>query len=323
MDLTLVIPSYNRANLILQTIESALNQTKAFAEIIVVDDASTDDTLKKLEQFGDVIKVVASSKVGVQEARNIGVRMANTPFVTLCDSDDLLVPTHVERVGDWLKAHDQYDAVYTNHQVFNENGIREDTFSRAPRGFFDGADEQDGFLTNVPDLYVKTCTFQPLLVSGVTLSKDFYLRIGGFDRNFNGVPAEDWEFTLRVVKFGRVALSRESLTLIRRHMGNESKSELRQRLGEIAILEHAINSHGCKEEYKKTFVSVIDRYRLWAFEEAFGTKKMRLAASLFPQLKTKRHSIKFRIKSVIIRLYMKLTNHQQMTSHKIYAEAES
>lgn len=321
MDLCLVIPSYNRANLIVDTIESALNQTMAFAQIVVVDDASTDDTLKKLERFGDRITVIASSKVGVQEARNIGVRAAHTPYITLCDSDDLLLPAHVETISRWLDKHPECDAIYTNHQPFSGDVIQGETFARAPQGFFDGARREGSFLSDIPDLYVKTGMFQPLLVSGVTLKTSFYKDIGGFDQAFNGVPSEDWEFTLRVVRDGSIALCTDSLTLIRRHPGNESKSALRQRLGEIAVIEHALAHHGCPDTYRPSFMAIVNRHRLWAFEEAFGTKKLRLAAAIFPLLRERRHSIKFLIKSIIIRTYMAMTHFRPLPAHVQYADA--
>jgi len=321
MDLCLVIPSYNRTDLIAHTIESALNQTMAFKQIVVVDDASTDDTLKTLERFGDRITVIASTKVGVQEARNIGVRAATTPYVTLCDSDDLLQPSHVEIISSWLDSHADCDAIYTNHQPFNGDVVQVDTFSRAPQDFFEGAHREGNFLTAIPDLYVKTATFQPLLVSGVTLKTAFYKRIGGFDPAFNGVPSEDWEFTLRVVRDGKVALYMDSITLIRRHPGNDSHNALRQRLGEVAVLEHALAHHDCPARYRPTFVAVMNRHRLWAFEQAFGTKKLRLAASIFPLLGERRQSFKFLVKSVLIRLYMATTRFKAPPAHVQYAEA--
>ena len=321
MDLCLVIPSHNRAGLIGFTIESALNQTRAFAQIIVVDDASTDDTLDILRIFGTRITVIASTKVGVQEARNIGVRAASSPYVTLCDSDDLLRPCFVETMSDWLDQHAECDAIYSNHQVFLDDVMQKETFSRAPTDFFENAVKNGSFWTQIPDLYLKTGAFQPLLASGVTLKKSFYTGIGGFDPAFNGVPSEDWEFTLRVLCKGNVALCDAPLTLIRRHHGNESKNALRQRLGEIAVIEHALARHDCAAKYHAALTAIINRHRLWAFEEAFGTKKLRLAAAIFPLLRNRPRSIKFVIKSIIIRLYIAVTHFRAPPPHVQYADA--
>ena len=321
MDISLVIPSYNRADLIIDTIESALHQTQAFAEIIVVDDASSDDTLKRLEVYGDRITVIASEKIGVQRARNIGVEAAHTKYVILCDSDDLLQPKHVEIISNWLDKYPQCDAVYTNHQVFSGKDIRSETFSRAPADFFDGARKEGSFLFDIPDLYLKSATFQPLLVSGVTLKKSFYSKIGGFDPEFDGVPSEDWEFTLRVVNLGNVALCVEPITLIRRHPGNDSASALRQRLGEVVVLEHALQHHKCSTAYHPDLNAIIDGHRLWAFEEAFGRKKLRLAAAIFPLLRKRRSNFKFLVKSVLIRLYMAMPTYKVPSLRTQYADA--
>jgi glycosyltransferase involved in cell wall biosynthesis len=321
MELCLVIPSYNRADLIGDTIESALNQTRPFKQIIVVDDASTDNTLDVLARFGERITVIAAPKIGVQRARNLGVEKATTPYVTLCDSDDLLTPNHVETIANWLDSHDACDAIYTNHQVFTGADIQNDTFSRAPADFFHGSVRDGSFATGIPDLYAKTSTFQPLLVSGITLRTAFYTQIGGFDPAFDGVPSEDWEFTLRVVKQGNVALCMDAITHIRRHPGNESKSRLRQRLGEIAVLEHARLHHGCSDNERKVFQSMIDTHRLWAFEEAFGRKKIPLAATIFPLLGKHTNSLKFRIKSVMIRAYILATNFSPLSPQHQYRDA--
>jgi hypothetical protein len=111
------------------------------------------------------------------------------------------------------------------------------------------------------------------------------------------------------------------LTLIRRHNGNESKNNLRQRLGEIVVMEHAIAHHNCSVHYHPAFVETINRHRLWAFEEAFGTKKLRLAAAIFPLLVDRPRSLKFFVKAMLIRSYMVLTNYRAPPLHTQFAEA--
>ena len=174
LDITLVIPSHNRAKLILETIGSALNQTSGFAKIIVVDDASTDDTLFQLKQFNEQILVIPSEKVGVQAARNIGVEAATTEYVALCDSDDLLEPNFVETVSKWLAEHKDCDSIYSNFVTFDNATISPNKFSAAPPSFFRGSVREGNFCTNIPNLYTKTVNFQPLFSSGVAIKKSFY-----------------------------------------------------------------------------------------------------------------------------------------------------
>ena len=121
--ITLVIPAYNRAHLIVATINSALSQTSLFDEIIIVDDASTDGTIEVLRQFGEKVKVIPSAKVGVQLARNIGVTSAMSTFICLCDSDDLLEPTYVETMKSWLMRHLDNDIIYSNFITFDSKSL--------------------------------------------------------------------------------------------------------------------------------------------------------------------------------------------------------
>lgn len=297
--MTAVIPSYNRANLISETITSALNQTRPFAEIIVVDDASTDDTLSKLRAFGKAVTVIASSKIGVQLARNKGVIASSTPFITLCDSDDLLEPNYVEIVSDWLSQHPECDSIYSNFFTFGKNETSLDKFSFAPKGYFDGSRKDGAFLTKIPGLYEKTVAFQPLFSSGVTIRKDFYQSIGGYNPAFNGIGSEDWEYTLRAVAAGDVALCTTPLVKIRRHDGNDSHDKVRQLLGEVIVLEHALSCHEPAVHYRETILEGINSRRVQAFELAFGTKQYSAAKTILPLITKRPATSKFFIKAKI------------------------
>lgn len=300
--LTLIIPSFNRAGLIIETIQNALNQTVPFAEIIVVDDASTDSTLNDLRQFGDEITVIASSKIGVQRARNRGVSAAKTPYVTLCDSDDLLMPDYVERISAWLEGHGECDTVHSNFCTFNENKVDKDKFSAAPPGYFEGSIKNGDFLSEIPDLYGKTVLFQPLFSSGVTIKKSFYESLGGYDPSFNGVGSEDWEYTLRAVQNGKTSVCLLPLVHIRRHSGNDSTNQIRMLLGEVTVMEHALQHHTAAKNYVQRIESSINTRRIEAFELAFGLKQFDTALSILPSISKTPDRLKFRIKVVLTQL---------------------
>lgn len=89
VDTSVIIPTYNRAGLIGECLESVLSQTRPAREVIVVDDGSTDDTQDVLARFGDRIRTLRQDNAGVAAARNRGLQAARGEWITFLDSDDL------------------------------------------------------------------------------------------------------------------------------------------------------------------------------------------------------------------------------------------
>jgi glycosyltransferase involved in cell wall biosynthesis len=87
---SIIIPTYNRAALVKQTVESALSQDFGSFEVIVVDDGSTDSTKETLAPFGNKIQLFFQDNKGPEEARNLGIRAAKGEYIVFLDSDDLL-----------------------------------------------------------------------------------------------------------------------------------------------------------------------------------------------------------------------------------------
>lgn len=89
VDVSVIVPTYNRAHLVVESIESALRQTTPPREIIVIDDGSTDDTPRALASFGDRIICVRQENQGVGAARNRGMAIARGRYIAFLDSDDI------------------------------------------------------------------------------------------------------------------------------------------------------------------------------------------------------------------------------------------
>ena len=89
---SVLIPVYNRAELVRHAIDSVLSQTLAAHEVIVVDDGSADQTPEVLRSYGTRIKVIRQTNQGVQVARNRAASMASGEYLCFLDSDDLLLP---------------------------------------------------------------------------------------------------------------------------------------------------------------------------------------------------------------------------------------
>jgi glycosyltransferase involved in cell wall biosynthesis len=114
LSVSVIIPTYNRADYIEAAVRSALEQTQPPDEIIVVDDGSTDETPAILARFGLPVIVLRQSNGGEAAARNAGLRRATSDAVLFLDSDDLLMPQCIERCADTLAGRPDVGVVYTD-----------------------------------------------------------------------------------------------------------------------------------------------------------------------------------------------------------------
>jgi hypothetical protein len=101
---TVIVPTYNRADLIGQALDSLLGQTLPPKEILVVVDGSTDGTMAVLEAYGERIRVVRTENGGKARALNLGLSLAGQPFVWIFDDDDVACPDALERLHAALSA---------------------------------------------------------------------------------------------------------------------------------------------------------------------------------------------------------------------------
>ncbi|MFT7649398.1 MAG: glycosyltransferase involved in cell wall biosynthesis [Candidatus Poriferisodalaceae bacterium] len=93
---SVVIPTYNRADLVGEAIDSVLGQSRPPNEVVVVDDGSTDATTPVLAAYGDRIRVVRQSNGGIGRARNAGLDVAGGEFLAFLDSDDIWMNNKLE-----------------------------------------------------------------------------------------------------------------------------------------------------------------------------------------------------------------------------------
>jgi glycosyltransferase involved in cell wall biosynthesis len=114
---SVIIPTYNRARLLAQALESVHAQTHAPLEMIVVDDGSTDDTEAIARKFG--VCYIRQERAGAAAARNRGVTASHGQFLQFLDSDDLLSPRKIEQQVAYLRDHDEARAVYGDSVQFH------------------------------------------------------------------------------------------------------------------------------------------------------------------------------------------------------------
>lgn len=114
---SVIIPTYNQAVYLPETIESVLSQEGVALEVIVVNDGSTDETEKVLESYGDKITVISQPNTGVPSALNAGLERASCDWVSWIASDNVFYPDALKTL---LDAAEDYDFVYADQVEMDE-----------------------------------------------------------------------------------------------------------------------------------------------------------------------------------------------------------
>src|SRR6476646_4704498 len=110
---TIVIAAYQAAGTVSAAISSALEQTRPAAEVIVVDDGSTDDTPAVLESFGERITTIRRENGGLAAARNTAGAAATGEFVAMLDADDAYHPRRLEALAELATVRPDLDLITT------------------------------------------------------------------------------------------------------------------------------------------------------------------------------------------------------------------
>jgi glycosyltransferase involved in cell wall biosynthesis len=120
--ISVVIPTYNRQDLVIEALQSVLAQAFSDMEIIVVDDGSEDQTEEKLQLYRDHIVYVKQANQGVAAARNTGIRQAHGEWICFLDSDDLWLPEKLQVQLQFADRHPEYALIATEIQGMDATG---------------------------------------------------------------------------------------------------------------------------------------------------------------------------------------------------------
>ena len=178
---SVVIPTYNRAEFVREAIESVLQQDYPDVELIVVDDGSRDCTAAVVGEFGPALRYLWQENRGVSAARNCGVAASTGDLIAFLDSDDLWAPRKVSAQVAYFEAHPEAQACHTD-EVWIRHGVRvnERRIHRKQGGW--------QFLASLP-----RCLISP---SAIMMRRRLWERLGGFDES---LPAcEDYDLWLRL-----------------------------------------------------------------------------------------------------------------------------
>ncbi|MFZ5647361.1 MAG: glycosyltransferase family 2 protein [Bacillota bacterium] len=112
---SVIVPTYNRAGMLVNALDSVLEQTFGDFELIVVDDGSTDKTGEVIKKYSGKVRYFAKENGGVASARNLGLKKAGGELVAWLDDDDFFYPQKIEKQVMYFKKHPGVGLVYTGH----------------------------------------------------------------------------------------------------------------------------------------------------------------------------------------------------------------
>ena len=119
---SVIIPTYNRADYIGEAIESVLAQTYSPLEIIVIDDGSTDNTSEIVARYAPRVRYIRQENAERGAARNHGLRLANGEFIAFIDSDDVWLPHKIEKDIEVFSKNPKAGLVYSDIQIIESSG---------------------------------------------------------------------------------------------------------------------------------------------------------------------------------------------------------
>ena len=193
MNAAIIIPAFNAAAYIAEAIESALNQTHTAAQVIVVDDGSTDETAAIADRYAEKVSVVRQANAGVCAARNLGAQTADAEWLLFLDSDDRLRPHALEILGTRV-AEPALGAIYGKSILFfANNDFSEEHGTAAMQGPAPQA--------------ARTAFWKAQLATpgAAIIRRDVLERVGGWNPRFNTTADRDlWCRIGTVAEFGFV-----------------------------------------------------------------------------------------------------------------------
>jgi glycosyltransferase involved in cell wall biosynthesis len=237
---TVVIPCHNYGRFLAAAIESALAQSYADIELIVVDDGSTDDTSAVAARY-PTVRFVRQPNLGQGEASNRGMKEASGEFILFLDADDVLTTDAVETFVQRL--HERPDCVFVyGHQQW--------------------IDMTGSVITSRPErsARVQTCLQEdpyahmlrmnnPLRAPGAILYRsDAVKRAGGFARNLGN--AQDLDLNLRLVREDPICCNDRIVLLTRVHDTNATRNYGVMLRGAVTAQRHQRSFVGRHPVYK-------------------------------------------------------------------------
>ncbi|MBI5055603.1 MAG: glycosyltransferase family 2 protein [Nitrospirae bacterium] len=201
---SVIIPTYNRAELLRGAVRSVLDQTFKDFELIVIDDHSTDNSAEAARSFRDdrVHHIMNDRTGGSAGARNAGIFRARGQWITFLDDDDVWLPKKLEMQYKMIRKMDgTFGIIYAGYAEYDFEAQKEVSIHLP---------EKEGWIQE--ELLYTNCV---TALCSVAVRRDILLKAGGFDESFPAI--EDWELYVRIAGVTKFGILREKLVHVRRN----------------------------------------------------------------------------------------------------------
>jgi glycosyltransferase involved in cell wall biosynthesis len=227
---SVIIPAYNAAPWIAETIDSVLNQTFQDFEVIVVDDGSTDGTAEIVKNYKSQVQYLYKNNGGVGSARNTGIRAARGRYIACVDADDLWLPEKLEVQTQLLQTEPSLAWVYSDGLIFENNS------------------NQNLHLFSPSASMISGDVLRPLLLQDFipcptpVIRRDIFENVGFFEEDMSLQSVADWDMWLRISAKYPVGFIDKPLVKYRRHSTSMTSTSIIERSlkSRLTVIEGAI-----------------------------------------------------------------------------------
>lgn len=233
LSVSVIIPTFNRARFLGAAVQSIRDQSHACAEIVIVDDGSTDDTAQVVAALGDGIRYVTQANAGPAAARNRGIQEATGDLVAFLDTDDRWLPDKTALQVDVLRREPSVALVSADMAIEDGTGARLVDSNFVQRHLQTLFVELDG--KPVPDAPRLLLKVNYINTSTVLARRDVLLAMKGFDTRLR--YGEDLELWLRIAARYAIACVPSVQEIRVEHASNVTKSIEPMLLGYVRMAE--------------------------------------------------------------------------------------
>lgn len=243
--ITIVIPAYNAARYLSQTLDSVLKQTFNDWQCLIVDDGSTDDTPSIAQDYANQdprFTAITQPNAGVAAARNLGAEAASsTPFLIFLDADDVWYPEALQTLLARFHDHPKAPAVHGHGSYLGPEGqcVRPGELEAACRSrlLFNGH-KVINTTASQPTTFQTLATACSIWTPGMVLIRtQAFQKITGFDAQLH--LTEDWDLWVRLSRLGDIPFVDHPVIHYRQHTTNSSSNKLKSMLN-VALARRKI-----------------------------------------------------------------------------------